>query len=158
MFEGVMRHQDRVELVAEYEADVFALMKMVTAVPINLDDDDDVAYANLLFEHLAQLYRVFAKLFYPRGTQDEVLAREKECLLEMANLSARIAKIKRVSEYLLTQFVGMAKQFASYCTKKNNHVLNRNVVHRVLRLAEGQQYPLKVRKLCQDAIQILKTR
>jgi hypothetical protein len=158
MFEGVMRHPDHAELVATYEVDVFALMKMARAVPINVCDDADVQYANLLFENLAQLYKVFAKLFYPRGNGQSVLALEKEYLLEMANFGARIVKLKSVSEHLLTQFVAMALQFAGYCSRKNSIVLNRVAVHRVLELGESPLYTLKVRQLCRDAIQKLKSR
>jgi hypothetical protein len=158
MLEGVVRHPDHVELVAEYEADVLALMKMVRAVPINAGDEADMQYANNLFENLAHLYRVFAKLFYPREQGQKALALEKEYLLEMATFSARIVKITPVSEPLLTQFVAMAEQFANYCTKKNNVVLNRASVHRVLDLGELPQYTLQVRQLCRNAIRKLKTR
>jgi hypothetical protein len=175
MFEGVVRADGNKEVVAAYEQELFDLMKMVRQAPINPMNPSDLQYANNLFEYLAQLYRVFAKLFYPRLTQgataeeqQQILAREKEYLVEMASFARVLEMLDRsrttvggdwkISEYVIHQYVEMVRQFGEHCTRKNNVILNNASVHRVLDIGQLPEQKQHLRRKCKDASVFLKGR
>jgi hypothetical protein len=110
MFAGIPG--EHVHILVGHESHLFELMKMVRNVPINSGSHSDVEYANALFESLAQLYRVFAKLFCPQLTgrsartvlpeHEELFVQERAYLSEMVEFgldlissSPRIRSVSR---------------------------------------------------------------
>jgi hypothetical protein len=161
MVEGVGKEEKNQELIAPLEDRLFALMQLVRAVQIEGGKKDDNEYANSLFEALAQLYRVFAVLYYPlRGgdTNQDLLNKEKAYLNEMAAFATAVNKLKKVSEPLLRQFIHMARAFADHCSRRNNVALNRAAVHSVLGRYVKSCYKPKIKKLAKEAISYLKSK
>jgi hypothetical protein len=166
MFEGIPC--EHFHMLASHEQHLFELMKMVRGVSIDPGRHSDVQYANALFECLAQLYRVFAKLFYPQLTgitartalpdQQDQLVQERAYLSEMAEFAKAVAIIKKPSEFLLSQFVDMAAQFAEKCSIKNNTVLNRTVVHRVLDMTQETDTTMPLKRKGKRTQILLKNR
>jgi hypothetical protein len=148
---------------------------MVRQAPIDQMNPSDLEYANLLFEYLAQLYRVFAKLFYPKANQGasqeqykQFIAHEKELLREMT-LFARVLETLdksvtetgedwKLSECLISQFADMAWQYGQHCTRKNNVILNRAEVHCVLGIGQRPDWKAQLKKKCREVAVFLKSR
>jgi hypothetical protein len=134
---------------------LLGLMRMIRGVQIDTRRQTDVAYAVELFQYLAGLYRVFAEVFYPEPGD---FVREKAVLAEMAAFASAVSKVEIEDCIdLLTEFVAMAKAFGARCTRKNNIALNKEVVHRVLKIAQSADHP-GLRKRAMDVAKFLKGR
>jgi hypothetical protein len=154
MFEGVGHSEDNREMLAPLGERLFALMQMVRSVPIDVARVDDIEYGNALFESLAKLYRVFARLYYPilgstMGAPE--YAREKEVLNEMAAFASAVLRLRPVNEDVLLEFIVMIRAFGERSTRKNLLVLNAIPVHRVLELAQETHQTSRLRRLGEDA-------
>jgi hypothetical protein len=126
-------------LVMELGDRVFSVMKMMRETRIDHHREGDVEFGNLLFEHLSTLFRVFAVLFCPdvsRELSQAALGQEKALLVEMSMLAKRIISLKNVNDFVLTQFVIMADEFAGRCSKRNTMILNRHTVRTVLDMTQ----------------------
>jgi hypothetical protein len=166
MFEGIV--DAGVDRLVSYAPDLFELMKMVRGVPIDPESHSDVQYADTLFGFLAQLYRVFAKLFCPelsgitgRGVSprhEQLLVQERVYLSEMAEFAKAVAVIKNPSDMLLSHFLEMAIQFAQKCSIRNNAVLNRQAVHIVLEMTQRTDKQMHLKQRGQSAQIFLRKR
>jgi hypothetical protein len=158
MFEGVGDGR----VLAEYETQLFDLMKMVRAVSIDPKSHSDMQYADYLFEYLTSLYRVFAKLFYPETNGvpnfNEVIKKEKGYLLEFAELANVIWRLEKLNGFVLFQFAEAARQFASKCSRRNNVVLNRRSVHKVLDIAQNDKQKLELQRKAREVQLVLLNR
>jgi hypothetical protein len=122
----------------EVEKTLWALMTMCRRVSIHNDSPTAVAYGNDLFTSLARVYCVYAQQFYPHlnpGATDKQYAREREILFEMSMFTEAIMQVRELENSLLEEFIHMAREFARNCTRRNNTMLNRARVHKMLDLA-----------------------
>jgi hypothetical protein len=132
------------EIVAPLEDDLFELMRSMRKTPIDLLKDADVSHANVLYEALAELYRAFAKLFYPKALEIGIpeyvklqrLQREKVVLTEMSMFALAILRIKDVNEFVLDDFCSMVWEFGKHWTRRKNVSLNNVHIHVVLDMAQ----------------------
>jgi hypothetical protein len=156
MFEGLGKNP---EVAEPYAADLFELLQKLREADADLGTPKDVRSADTLFQVLADLYRVFAKLFWPhiwgyvdRQTKESLWAREREYLLELSRFAQVIMRLQDVSDGLLREFARMAEQFGERCTPRNNVVLNRMSVHRLLEAGLGNARTGKVRQTCRNVL------
>jgi hypothetical protein len=77
----------------------------------------------------------------------------------MANLAALMAKIPELNEYVYMAYMKMTHAYAEHCSRKNNLILNRSAVHKVL-ISCGRNPNLKpqVKDKAKKEINFLKSR
>lgn len=103
-----------------------------TSSELCLNNEDDVEYGNSFYRFLTEAFGGYAKVFYNSSNADI----EREQLLMLNNLAKAILVMNpKISIEVLEAFVKTARQFADNCTTKNNSVLNKNVIHKLIDLA-----------------------
>jgi hypothetical protein len=142
MFEGVHRADEgtrtRVNVIAEFEPHLHGLMQALTRIALDPDNDADVTYANSLFEYVCHLFEMYAKIYHANmdgqtgQTDMNVLSREREQLITMANLAALMANFPELNEYVYVAYMKMTHAYGEHCSRKNNLILQRSVVIKVL--------------------------
>jgi hypothetical protein len=160
MFEGVARGEGMTGRLDDQKEHFVMLLQSVRSVPIDNTSESDTQYANYLFEYLAQAYRVFALVYYPDiPTPDPALIQEeRNILMEMSAFAMAVAAVKKLSDFVLVQFCKMAHQFGEKCSRKNNVILNRSCVHKVIEMCQQPQRPQRVKKLGKDTASFLKSK
>jgi hypothetical protein len=149
MFEGAGRTRATQEMLAPYEDPLFQVMQMVRTVTINPASRSDREYANILFEHLANLYKVFARLYWPPPPRDKRGAQlEKKYVMEMSFLAEAVVRLGKVAEFTIFQLAEMAAEFGEHCSRENNVPLNRSKVHKLLEMGQGKEMKMKIRDRC----------
>jgi hypothetical protein len=156
LFKGVAEHR---EVINPLKQRLFDLMCTVRKVPIDVTLDEDIEYANSLYEHLAVLYRVYAVLFYPETNSTapdaNVVAVERQILHEMISFSGALLRIGEVSDRALDQCIAMVMAYANHCTRRNNMILHRKAIHDVLRMAQQDHRPGKTREAGRKALRVI---
>jgi hypothetical protein len=158
MFEGVGKDH---EVIAGLEERLFSLMKMLRAVDIDVRSEEDVAYANALFEYVCYLYKVYAIVYYTNEDRDpglEVRQREKAVLNEMGELASVLLKLRTLNEHVLVQYIDMTVEFAKHCSRRNNVSLNKACVHKVLDMALNSAHKPWLVAKARNASRTLKSR
>jgi hypothetical protein len=160
MFEGVARADAMAGRLEDQKDQLMILLRSVRSVPIDNTSEADVQYATSLFEYLAHAYRVFALVYYPNVTTGEpaALQEERELLLELSAFAAAVAHVRDLSDFVLVQFAKMARQFGDRCSRKNNVVLNRVAVHKVLERCNEPMRQQRIKKMGKETQQYLKGR
>jgi hypothetical protein len=159
MFEGVALVEEMASKLEDQRDQLMMLLTNVRSVPIDNTSESDIQYANYLFEYLAQAYRAFAKVYYPDArVQDSLLPDERIALVEMTEFAKAVAGVRKLSDFVLMQFCKMAQQYAEKCSRKNNVILNRSSVHKVLDMCQQQNRPQRLKKLGKDTAGMLKSR
>jgi hypothetical protein len=77
---------------------------------------------------------------------------------EMVIFAVAVKKLMKVSEDLLTQFISMARAFATHCSRRNSVTLNNAALHSVLARQVKSCYEQKTKKLAKEAISFLRSR
>jgi hypothetical protein len=156
MLEGLDTDEQYLSVLSPLKRRIFALMQLLRGVALDVTKKEDLTYANELFESLIQLYRIFAKLYYPDTktiTSHEAFAQERAILVEMSALATALKRLNnKIHENVLLEFILMVQIYATFCSRKNNIILNRSSVHDVLKLAKGERYHNKVRKLGKETL------
>jgi hypothetical protein len=166
MFEGTSKASGaRDGLLIRYEEQVLEVMKLTRDMEIDVDREEDIQYANSLFEHACMLYKVYADNFYARSEQgmeaqllQESLAKEKMQLLEMARYASVLLKLGSLTDSVLYAFCKMTHAFGTNCSRKNNVILNRNPVHRLLEICQGDSRPPKLKNIAKTEANFLKSK
>jgi hypothetical protein len=147
--------------IANGEERLLAIMRTFRAIEIDPKSEEAVAHANSIFEPLCRVYGAYAAAFYPEGASSAdpaAIAKERAMLIELAALAAAILPLPRVSDFVLLAFCGMAQHFAERCSRKNNVVLNRSVVHAVINKCLERDRPERLRKRGKATADLLKSR
>jgi hypothetical protein len=149
MLEGAGRTRATQEMLAQYEDPLFQVMQMVRTVTINPASRSDREYANILFEHLARLYKMFARLYWPPPLRDKrAVQLERKYVMEMSLLAEAVVRLSKVAEFTIFEFAEMAAEFGEHCSRENNVPLNRSIVHKLLEMGQREEMKMKIRDRC----------
>ena len=115
----------------------------------------DVEYGNLLYQYLTDAFGSYAKVFY--NTTDAQIERNQLFLLD--KLANYIYKLNpKIDDNLYMSFGNTARQFASNCSRRNNVILNRHSIHRILKLGVDNCKTCELKRKLKETIEYLKSK
>lgn len=122
---------------------------------LDITNKNDTEYGNLVYQYLSDGFCGYAKVFYNKDN----IEIEKKQLILLDNLAKFIYKLSpKISGDLYISFRKTALQFAQNCSRKNNAILNRNSIHRILKLAMENFPQRNIQDLFQHALCCLKSK
>ena len=126
-----------------------------TSTELDISDENDVEYGNLFYQYLSDAFTGYAKVYYER----EDLGYERDQLFMLDKLAFYIWKLSpKINENLYLSFMKTAKQFAEHCSRRNNVILNRHSVHRILKFAYENSRNQDFKKQIKETVDFLKSR
>jgi hypothetical protein len=153
MFNGIANHR---EVINPLKQRLFDLMCILRKVPIDVTLDEDIEYANCLYEHLALLSRVYALLFYhetsARTPDANVRAEERQILNEMIAFSRALLRIGEVCDMALDQYIAMVMAYANPDIRRNNLFFNKKIIRDLLEMAQQDHRAGKTRMAGRKAL------
>jgi hypothetical protein len=109
------------------------------------------------------LYKVFARLYWPRPSIDkqgerERIQLERKYVMEMSLLAEAVVRVGKVDEFTILEFAEMAGEFGERCSRQNNVILNRGMVHRLLDMGQRDGMKRKLSDKCRVVKSALKSK
>lgn len=141
----------------ELEPQLADLLKKLMDLSTSLDitNDEDLSFGNMFYTYLCQTFTGYARVYYDR----EDLQKERDQLFMLDKLSNYIWKLSpKIDADLIKSFVKTAKQFAENCSRRNNVILNRHSVHRVLKFGFENSRNQDMKREIKNTIDYLKSR
>lgn len=125
------------------------------SVDLEISEKNDVEYGNLFYQYLTDAFCGYARVFY--NPSDPQIERNQLFLLD--KLATYIFKLNpKIKDNLYKSFMEAAREFANNCSRKNNVILNRHSVHRILKLGYENVKQPDLRKKLKEASDYLKSK
>ena len=143
--------------IPDLENELKDLLTKIYDVSCQLDitNKDDVEYGNLFYQYLSDAFYGYAKIYYCTDNQQK----EREQLFLLDKLANYIYMLSpRIDESVYLSFAKASQQFASKCSRRNNVILNRHSIHRILKQGYENSMTQDSKKKIKEVIEFLKSK
>ncbi|OHT12726.1 hypothetical protein TRFO_17349 [Tritrichomonas foetus] len=121
----------QLDFLDQMKIPLYNLLQSVYAMANLLDVNvkSDVDYGNSFYEYLCDAYKGYGKVYYPKDNITE----ERALLLQIDKLAQCIYKLHpKLGDNLLYSFGNMVASYGDQCSRKNNVIINRHSIHKLL--------------------------
>lgn len=152
MFNCLQPHDVR---LLEFEDPLLDLLTKIFNVSNELDitSKTDIDYGNMFYIYLTEAFCGYAKLFYTNTD----LEKERQQLFLLDRLATYIFKLfPKINDKLYIAFARTARMFSENCSRRNNVILNRHSIHRILKLGYENANTQEGKKYIKEVIECVK--